>query len=89
MITGCLYCATRNGGGEIERETYAEELLQGFDDLLVAGAEPYDMSYLKDRARDMILLLLDKVEATGDRKYIPLLEAWAEFDYKKVRRRIG
>ena len=76
-------------GWEIERETYAEELLQGFDNMLAVGCEPYDMSYLKDRARDMILLLLDKVEATGDGKYIPLLEAWAEIDYKKVRRRIG
>jgi hypothetical protein len=76
-------------GWEIERETYAEELLQGFDNMLAASSEPYDMSYLKDRARDMILLLLDKVEVTGDRKYIPLLEAWAEIDYKKVRKRIG
>jgi len=75
-------------GWEIERETYAEELLRGFDDLLAKGP-PYDMTYLKDRARDMILLLLDKVEATGDRKYIPLLEAWAEVDYRKVRERIA
>ncbi len=74
-------------GWEIERETYAAELLQGFDRLLEAGA-PYDMTYLKDRNRGLILLLLDKVEAAGDSKYIPLLEAWAEIDYKKVRQRI-
>jgi len=36
----------------------------------------------------MIMLLLDKVEATGDPKYIPLLEAWQQIDYKKVRQRI-
>jgi hypothetical protein len=76
-------------GWEIERDTYATELLRGFDDMLAESGGPYDMTYLKDRARDMILLLLDKVEATGDRKYIPLLEAWAEIDYKKVRQRIG
>jgi hypothetical protein len=75
-------------GWVIERETYANELLQGFDEMLAAGSGPFDMSYLKDRARDMILLLLDKVEETCDRKYIPLLEAWAEIDYKKVRQRI-
>jgi len=46
------------------------------------------MSYLKDRNRGMIMLLLDKVEATGDPKYIPLLEAWQQIDYKKVRQRI-
>lgn len=75
-------------GWEIERETYANELLQGFDEMLARSSGPFDMSYLKDRARDMILLLLEKVEETGDQKYIPLLEAWAEVDYKKVRRRI-
>jgi hypothetical protein len=46
------------------------------------------MDYLKDKPRDLILLLLDKVEANGDRKYIPLLEAWERVDYKKVRQRI-
>ncbi len=82
-----LLCYTKRGW-EIERETYAEELLRDFDRQLEASNGPYDMTYLKDRARDMILILLDKVEATGDRKYIPLLEAWAEIDYKKVRKRI-
>lgn len=75
-------------GWAIECETYAEELLQGFNDLLRRGP-PFDMTYLRDRNRDMIHLLLDKVEATGDPKYVPLLEAWAEVDYKKVRKRIG
>jgi hypothetical protein len=75
-------------GWAIERETYANELLRGFDDLLATGPRPYDMSYLKDRDRGLIFLLLDKVRATGDAKYIPLLEAWAEIDYKKVRKRI-
>lgn len=74
-------------GWEIERETFASELLEGFDDLLETGP-PFDMSYLRDRQRDLILLLLDKVEATGDAKYIPLLRAWEEVDYKKVRQRI-
>ena len=75
-------------GWEIERETYAGELLHEFDEMLGSGCEQFDMNYLKDRARDMILLLLDKVETTGDKKYIPILEAWAEIDYKKVRKRI-
>jgi len=76
-------------GWEIERETYARELMEGFDDLLASGQTEFDMSYLKDRARDMILILLDMVEASGDARYIPILEAWAEVDYEKVRKRIG
>ncbi|MCG2770417.1 MAG: RQC domain protein [Anaerolineae bacterium] len=82
-----LLCYT-DRGWEIERETYAGELLHEFDEMLESGCEQFDMNYLKDRARDMILLLLDKVEATRDKKYIPILEAWAEIDYKKVRKRI-
>ncbi len=75
-------------GWEIERETYATELLQGFGER-VANGPPYDMAYLKDRDRGLILLLLEKVEATGDAKYVPLLRAWQKIDYKKVRQRIG
>jgi hypothetical protein len=75
-------------GWEIERNTFAEELLQGFDEMIASGSKEYDMSYLKDRNRGMIMLLLDKVEETGDPKYIPILRAWEEVDYKKVRRRI-
>jgi len=37
----------------------------------------------------MILLLLKKIEATGDRRFVPLLEAWADIEYKKVRTAIN
>jgi hypothetical protein len=75
-------------GWEIEQETYADELLRGFDDRLASSQRPFDMTYLKDRKRGLIMLLLDKVEATGDPKYVPLLEAWAPVDYQKVKQRI-
>ena len=75
-------------GWEIEKETYADELLSGFDDMLATGSPTFDMGYLKDKPRDLIWLLFEKVEATGDTKYIPLLDAWAQVDYKKVRQRI-
>lgn len=75
-------------GWDIEREIYASEFLKGFDERLASGSGPFDMSYLKDMNRAMIWLLLDKVAATRDRKYIPLLEAWVQVDYKKVQLRI-
>ena len=75
-------------GWAIERETYAEELLQQLNQALTAGQQAVDLSQLKDKNREMIWLLLDKVLATGDRRFIPLLSAWAELDYKKVRQRI-
>jgi hypothetical protein len=46
------------------------------------------MLYLKDRSRDMIMLLLDKIKDSGDSKYIPILKAWKKIDYRKVRTRI-
>ena len=80
-----IYTST---GWDIEKETYTDELLHEFDEMIAAGVRPFNMDYLKDRARDMIWLLLDKVESTHDAKYIPLLEAWAEVDYRKVKERI-
>ncbi len=47
------------------------------------------MEHLKDRDRGMILLLLDKIEATGEAKVTPALHAWKESDCKKVRLRIN
>jgi superfamily II DNA helicase RecQ len=75
-------------GWEIERETYACELLQTLGDLARAESPPYNMSFLKDRNRSMILLLLDKIAETGNPIYIPVLEDWMAIEYKKVRTRI-
>ena len=73
---------------DIEKETYTDELLRGFNVMLDSGADAFNMLYLKDRDRGMILRLLEKVEASGNAAYIPLLEAWKKIDYKKVRKRI-
>ena len=75
-------------GWEIERETYAEELFQGFLRMIEEGKAEYDMAYLKDRDRGMVLLLLDKVETRGDKGFVPLLKSWERIDYKKVQQRI-
>jgi len=75
-------------GWEIEKETYADELLQGFDEMLDGDARPFNMRYLQDRNREVVLALLDRIQTSGDRRYIPILEAWEKIDYKKVRKRI-
>ncbi len=76
-------------GWGLEKDTYSDELLAGFDDILSSGQETFDMTYLKDRNRQLINLLLDKVQETRDAKYIPILESWAEIDYKKIKKRIN
>ena len=75
-------------GWEIEREQYTDELLKGIKEML-KDDPPYEMAHLKDRDREMILLLLDKIAATGDTRFIPALKAWKRVDYKKVQQRIG
>jgi len=75
-------------GWEIERDTYSTELLEGFNKMIESGKQNFNMNYLKDRNRSMILILLDKVQAVNDMKYIPLLLAWKEIDYKKIREKI-
>jgi hypothetical protein len=77
-----------DAGWEIEKETFADELLAGFDKLLTTSQPPYDMSYLKDRNRTLIWCLLDKIEASGNPKYLALLEAWEQVDYRKVKQRV-
>ena len=75
-------------GWAIEVETMVQELVDMFEERLAAGP-PYDFSELKDRDRGMIFLLLDKIEASEQPEFIPLLMAWAEIDYAKVRARIA
>lgn len=74
-------------GWEIERETYANELLEHF--IEAAQKREYDFVVtLKDRDRDMILLLLDKIAETRRKELIEILLAWKSIDYKKVAVRI-
>jgi superfamily II DNA helicase RecQ len=75
-------------GWEIEKENYTHELIREFDEILASGKRPFNMSYLKNKNRELIWLLLEKVEATGSKKYIPLLEEWEKIDYRKVRQKI-
>jgi len=76
-------------GWEIEKDTYSTELLNGFDRMIDSGANYFNMNYLKDKNRDLIFLLLNKVEQTKNKKYIPILEVWKEIDYKKVKQKIN
>lgn len=71
-------------GWDIERDTYSDELLDELKEFLDSGNYSVVLD-LKDRNRGMILLLLDKIKATRDKRFIPLLEAWAAIDYKKIQ----
>lgn len=35
------------------------------------------------------MLLLDKIKESGEKGFVPLLKAWREIDYRKVREEIS
>jgi superfamily II DNA helicase RecQ len=74
-------------GWEIERETYADELL-GKLEQAAANNEYEFVVTLQERDRGLILLFLDKVEASGKKELVTILQAWKEMAYKKVKVRI-
>ncbi|MBZ9633680.1 RQC-minor-1 family DNA-binding protein [Clostridium sp. FP1] len=75
-------------GWEIEKDIYSDEFLQKINE--VCFTKNYDfVLQLKDRNRELIVMLLDKIVATGSRQYIPVLEAWGKIEYKKVQNKIN
>lgn len=72
-------------GWKIQKDARVNEFLKEWDEWIAIGIDIPDMSYLKDRNRGMILLLIEKVKETRNRKYIPYLKSWQKLDYRKVR----
>ncbi|MCD8501609.1 MAG: zinc-ribbon domain-containing protein [Bacillaceae bacterium] len=66
----------------------ADEFLDEWKRWLKQDNKSPDMSYLKDRNREMIILFLEKVKETRDKRYISYLTEWAKVDYKKVKIKI-
>ncbi|MDF2921521.1 MAG: hypothetical protein K0R57_435 [Paenibacillaceae bacterium] len=83
-----LYFTDR--GWIVEREQQGSRLLQEWSQWLEEGrsAGELDMLYLKDRNRGMILLFLEKVARSRDKRFIPYLEQWKLVDYRKIREAI-
>ena len=76
-------------GWEIAKGGRIEEFIQIFDEMLGSEADQYNITFLKDLNREMILQLLDTIREKGDKKYVSILEDWAKVDYKKVRKKIN
>ncbi len=82
-----LLVYTRTGWA-IERETHTTEWLDRIDRALDRTGEPVAPSELNVLNREVILQLLDQLEASGDPKYRAFLETWSRDTMKKVRSRI-
>jgi len=71
-------------GWETEKETFTKELLQKLKYLL-PGKDYSFVAGLKDRNREMILLLIEKIKNTNNPEFIPVLKVWQMIDYKRCR----
>ena len=74
-------------GWAIERETYADELLERLDGL-IADADndaTADLSWLTERNPDVLRLMIKRIEDSKDSKYLPVLQRWK----KSVSKRMG
>ncbi|WP_406945544.1 RQC-minor-1 family DNA-binding protein [Halobacillus sp. SY10] len=72
-------------GWLIQSYQYADKLVHEWEEWIEKGKEKPDMTYLRDRERQMILLMLEKIKESGNKAFIPYLQLWEEVDYKKVR----
>lgn len=78
----------RPRGWDIERETYAIELIEYINMWLASPETKPDIFWLNNKNREVLFLLLDHIEASQNPKYLPALEAWASDTSRRLARRI-
>ena len=75
-------------GWEIEIETFAKELYQRFC-LDIKEKNARVIFEMKDVNRQVVMLVLDKIETDGTEEFLTCLEAWKLMEVKKVAVRIA
>lgn len=75
-------------GWKIEKETFAEELFIRFC-MDVKEKNARVIFEMKDVDRQVVLLVLDKIESIGTVEFLTYLEAWKLMEVKKVAARIS
>ena len=74
-------------GWEIEAETFAEEIYQRFC-LDLQEKQTSIISEMKDVNRQVVFSVLEKIRASKNAEFIPMLEQWKAVEVRKVRERI-
>lgn len=75
-------------GWEIEKETFAEEFYQRFC-LDIKEKNARVIFEMKEVNRQVVMLVLDKIEKDGTDEFLTCLEAWRFLEVKKVAVRIA
>lgn len=75
-------------GWKIEAETFAEEIYQSFCQNLKENKTDIT-AQMRDVNRQVVFDVLEKIRASKNAEFIPLLEAWKAVEVRKVRERIA
>lgn len=78
----------RPRGWAIERETYTTELMKHINKWLNNPATTPDIDWLNNKNREVLFLLLDRIEASQNPKYLPVLKVWVSDTSQRLARRI-
>ena len=65
----------RPRGWAIERETYANEVMEYINKWLSSTATTPDFGWLNNKNCEVLFLLLDRIEASQNPKYLSVIEA--------------
>ncbi len=73
-------------GWAIERETYADELLERLDGLIADADNDAlaDLSWLTERNPEVLRLVMERIEDSQDSKYLPVLQRWKKSASKRM-----
>ena len=79
-----LICGER--GWAIERETYADELLEHLDKLIADSDATAlaDLSWLTEKNPQVLQLVLERITDSNDSKHLPALQRWKKSASKKM-----
>jgi len=74
-------------GWELEKETYTKELFSEFI-LAIENSTGNIIFQMKDVNRSVVFDLIERIQMTGDKRFIVLLKAWKLIEVRKVREKL-
>jgi hypothetical protein len=78
-----------SSGWDIEKDIYADELIEKLDRKIYERTELEDIAWLSERHPQVLDLVAERIGRTGDPKYLPFLMRWKNKASRRVGRAIG
>lgn len=78
------FLAYKDSGLKIAKDLISDEYFKKIKEAITNNDFQVALSF-KDKNRDMVFILLEKICKNGDNRFIPFLEFWKKNDYKNVQ----